>query len=582
MAATAGVSSSVGRDVVYRIRFEVDQSARTAGDQAAKLAEQAFSRAERAKKKEANEHKKAIDAQIKEVEAYIKKVDEAANLYATANAKQRAANMQFVASTKQALEGVTQLGRSFVLLGISSEKDLAKAAKALAGFEAGANLIRGTINVLESATKAWSAYGAAVTAAGVASAAGAALSAGAGAAGAGKAGGGIVGDVATSAAGEVAGGVVIGGGAVAGGAKAAGAAKAIGTAIGAAIATPAFIAIGLSAGLITLGEAALFRDDNKGMGYLGQAVMKIPGYRNLAESVGAGWADSSGINRSQRNFGVEQNWLRMQAERQAGQQAIEKQFAMRQAESTIATALRSDGTTAGNLQSTRNAIGALGGAGMGEALGGGTALLDRTIALRERERELVIQIAQEQKAAHQDQIRALETELQKQQRIAETIRGQLSTAAERFGQLGAADQQRAIAAQQRLDAGQNLSREDRQRLRAIGLDSTTAGVRAQDIADAERAGFSKFFGKDERRQLNQAIGEENRIKVAIQRERNFVVQVESNVQAEATALAQEVAKLMAERDEQLKKLFAEELRKYLDNYTESRNKDAALAYAVGG
>lgn len=585
MPATAGTSSVIGRDVLYRIRFEVDGSARAAGEQAAKIAEQSFERAERAKKKETAEHKKSLDQQIKHVEELVKKIDEVGREYEKANAKRRAADQQIVASSKQALEGVTQLGRSILLLGISSEKDLQKAIQAFAAFEAGVNLLKGTINVVEAATKAWGAYRAAVVAAGAANAAYGALSAGGRVAGGAAAG--AVGDVARGAAGEVIGGAAVGvGGTVLAGKSAAVAegAAALGTGIAATIkaivVSPAFIIAGIAAGVKTIQEAITNRP---GEGLVSGAVLSIPGYRSLAEAVGKGvlGTGDEATAQKQREFIFARNFQATQAEAQAGQDAIRDRFARQRFENRInALSFQANaaagGGSAGSLAAVRTELGGLGGVG-GPT---GVALVERQVALRERERDLVRQIGQEQRQAATEQLRGLEQALKTQQQIAETLRGQLTGAAERFGQLSPAEQQRTILAQKKLTAGQALTQDERRRLRALGLDSTSAAVRGQDIADAERAGFSRFFGEDERRRLGAAQREEVRLSVAIERQRDFIVRLEADTEAEAEFLAREVSRLLVERDEQLRKQFADELRKFTDDFYGTRARDAQTAAAL--
>ena len=586
MATTAGTGAVIGRDVLYRFKFEVDNSVKQATEQVARTAEAGFERAERAKKKEAGEHKKALDEQVKQVEAYIKKVDEVGKLYETANNKRRAADMQLVASSKQAIEGVVQLGRAFVLLGVSSEKDLQKAVQALAGFEATAAAIKGTINVLEAASKAWGAYRAAVLAAGVANAGYAALSAGGGAVAA--AGGGAAGQIATGAAGDIIGGTVVGAGraVLAGKAATGGAAASLGASIGGVIATivtsPVFIATGIALGVKALQEAATNRP---GEGLVSGTVMRIPGYRSLAEGLGEGFfGTGSDLTATRaRDFITRRQFENAQQQRQDVVDSLTSRAASSRFENALAfrsfaASQRAGGGTGGALAGVRAELGGLG------LTGGptGVALVERQVALRQRELDLVRQIGQEQKQAAQERIRGLQAELQTQEKIADQMRAQLTTAAERFGQLSPQEQQRTIAAQLKLQQGAQLSQEDRRRLRGLGLDSVTAGVQAQDIADANRAGFSRFFGGAERQQLAQAQREQIRLSVAIQREKNFVVQIESDTQREAQQLAQEVVRLMVERDAQLQKQLRDEIKRQLDQQTETRARDAQTAVALSG
>jgi hypothetical protein len=332
-----------------------------------------------------------------------------------------------------------------------------------------------------------------------------------------------------------------------------------------------------------IGEWAVMGDKAK-LGPTGSLVMKIPGYRGLAEAAGVGLFGSG----SEVTSGRQREFLSIR-EMRATQEALDaRTAAIRQGgartlfESQLSRAGFAGGANdaAGQLGGVRNQLGMLRGAGAADALGGVGNVLDRQIALRQRELDLVRQISAEQKNAAMERVRGLESELAKQREIAQAIRGQLETAAERFGQLSGVDQQRAIDAQRKLQRGERLTQDERRRLRGIGLDSVSAGVRAQDIADAEAAGFSNFFGDPERRREAAANREQQRIAVEIQREKDFVVKLEANDQQTAKFLAREIARLMVERDENLRKMTAEQVRKEIENTYAQRNRDAQSTYAL--
>lgn len=582
MAATAG-STQYGRDVVYTMRFAVDPGAKAAAEEMAKIGEETSGRVARAKRKETDETKKGIEEQKRSLDEYRKGVKDLERAYETAGAKWTAANAQFVASSKQALEGVVQLGRGMMLVGISSERDLKKAVQAFAGFEAGVNILKGVINTVEAGTKAWLAYRAAVQAANAATGLQAGLAAFRGAALARAAApGGVVGDL----GGNVVSGVAeaaAGGGAVA--VAGTGAAKAAGTGIaglvGAIVTSPAFIFAGIAAGVEALGEAAYTGFGPK-LGPAGNLVMSIPGYRGLAEGLGPaifGSGDDATIAR-QRGFLGDRNFRSTQEALDSRLGAIRNRGALAGLENSLAAAGFSGGQTgaSGQLAGVQRQLGILGGADA--SLFSGTGLLDRQINLRQQELQLVRQIGQEEKSAAQERIRGLETQLQTQQRIAEQIRGQVLGAAERFGQLSGTEQQRTIEAQRRLQRGERIGQDDRQRLRALGLDSVNAGVRSLDVADARRAGFDRFFGGPEGQRLRQAEAEERRLTVAIAREQAFVVQVEADTQQTAQAVAAEIARLMAKRDQDLAKQIRDELRRERDSTFDQRNRDAQNAFIL--
>lgn len=65
---------------------------------------------------------------------------------------------QLRTGARQSIEGITQLGRAMILLGVATEEDKRKALEMWAAFEAGAQGIKGLINLWQGATAAAAAY----------------------------------------------------------------------------------------------------------------------------------------------------------------------------------------------------------------------------------------------------------------------------------------------------------------------------------------------------------------------------------------------------------------------------------------
>lgn len=584
MPANAGTSSAVGRDVVYTISFEVDPAVRTATEQLAKTTEQTFERIGRSQKKASTESSRALSDEVKAWDEKAKRLDEAAKSLEVLYVKQRTAENQISASAKQALAGVTQLGRGITLLGVVAEKDMEKAVRTFAKFEAGANVIKGLTGIIDSGRKAWEAWRVAAEAAAAARTASAA--AGLLSSGSGGLGGAISAGSALDAPGAVAAGT---------------------SSVGIAALIAAIAATGWSVVEAFKGVA---HEANSFTGTARGIAKSIPGVSSVFDAA-VGRSRSGGALADLGNFALlgpigaiaaasdmDASNDAVTANQRATLSRLRQQRQDEALAATIAEATRGNAQTAlsnrlagiaataipgtaGALAATRSQIGVLGEQGSRDALGAAGAL-DRQIALRQRELDLVRQLGQEQRATAEQNIRALENQLTKQRAIAEAAETRLASAAERFADLSPVEQQRAIRAKQSLDAGNRLSREDRRRLRNLGLQGPTAGVRAQDLQDADAAGFNKFFGAEEREQSRIAREEERRINVEIKREKDFIVKVESDTQAEADMLAAAVATELAKRDEELRKEFQASLQRIRDQEYERRNRDAQTAYALGG
>ena len=577
--ANAGTSSAVGRDVVYTISFQVDPAVRTATEQLAKSAEETFSRIGRSQKKASTDAKVSLDDEIKTLDAKFKKFDEVQKAQDVANTKMRAAQNAITAASKNALEGVAQLGRGITLLGVVAEKDMEKAVRTFAKFEAGVNVIKGLTNIIDSGRKAWEAYRVAAEAAAAASA---------------------VRGTAEAAAGAT-GGLASAAGAAAAGGPSSIAIAALIAAIAAAgwsvveafkgVAHEADSFTGTIRGIIkaipggtSVLRHATERSRQRGVSGVIGDIQNITMLGPIGAIAAASDVDDSNaaVSAAQRNFVARQRQQQADEALAATLAATGQSNAQALAANRLnALGFTANRTTAGALATVRNQMGFLG-SQEGQAGFGAAGALERQLGLRQKELDLVRQIGQEQKATAEQNIRALENQLAKQQAIAQAAESRLTSAAERFADLSPVEQQRTIQAQQRLRAGEQLSREDRRRLRNLGLSGPNAAVQAQDVADANRAGFGKFFGAEERAEANRARQEEQRIAVQIKREKDFIVKVEADTELQASLLAVAVAVEMARLDAELRKEFEAKLQRIRDQDYERRAREAQTAYAVGG
>lgn len=142
-------------------------------------------------KRTADEEIRQRQRAAREAEANARRVD----------ALQNEANKKFLAGTQQAVAAITSVARSAVLAWAANEEQAESMLRTLAGFEAGAQLLQGTIDGIqaivtmweaaEAASKAYALSQAATTAVGVGS--GAVTVGGAAGAGAAAAGGGVMG-----------------------------------------------------------------------------------------------------------------------------------------------------------------------------------------------------------------------------------------------------------------------------------------------------------------------------------------------------------------------------------------------------
>ncbi len=130
----------------------------------------------------------------------------------------------------------------------------------------------------------------------------------------------------------------------------------------------------------------------------------------------------------------------------------------------------------------------------------------------------------------------------------------LKSSKERFGQLGEVEQQATIRAKQRADefGYDSLSKKDRQRLRALGTEEETKGVKDADIRKAEAAGYDKFFGGSERQKIESSKEAEKRLQVELKDRRAVQVSINDNLNGVSAIVANQVSAYLDQRDAMLR------------------------------
>ncbi|MBX7167479.1 MAG: hypothetical protein K1X74_14210 [Pirellulales bacterium] len=171
------------------------------------------------------------------------------------------------------------------------------------------------------------------------------------------------------------------------------------------------------------------------------------------------------------------------------------------------------------------------------------------------------------------QKRELEDQTREIQNQIDRYRDQYKSAAERFGELSAAEQSQAILAKQALDAGQTLTGDQRQLLKGLGLESVNESIGKQTEAAAMRAGFGSHFGQQEMSAIASLQSQQQGIRA---QQTNIDValaarhEIEVKLQADLGRIAEEVANKLFGMFEDLRKQLGEETSEALRRMNEQR------------
>lgn len=545
---------------------------RRAEQEAAKEAKAKEKAARDAAKAHEREAKKAADAERRERAAATAAANaeqaKLGRIAETSQARLLGARKQLAGAFAESTEGVMRLTRGFVALELVGEKDLETLARSLVKLQAGIDIVAGGMKLWMKSAEAVKAYRDAVQAAAVAESALAALRL---RSGAGQAAGNVGGAV-TSAAGAVTPGL-------AAKTAAGGTAATVGggAAVGAGGTVLAFLAAVASSG----------------------AALKIL-YETVTGNARAHDSWSMKIATWEVKFAefakivdVGSKTVEAAEERRA---ALLDQIARREARAEIMAPLASRGLS--TQQAIEDATARFGRTEQfrpaelgvfrqtaerqfretGVALSGASRQVERGVLL-ERQEQLAARIAKlaEDRFDTERQLRdkakqGAEEQLRLRREELDTVRDQLKerreslmSAAERFGQLSPQEQARAVMAQQKAQRSgpQSLTKEERQTLRGIGLSGTTAAARTGDILDAERAGFSRFFGAEERRDIAQLGQQERRTTLKIEGQRELLIRIEQDEQRAVQQAATEIADLVKQREDAITSRIKEEVKNRL-------------------
>ncbi|MEX2138589.1 MAG: hypothetical protein WD894_04970 [Pirellulales bacterium] len=554
----AASNNSIVQEIILRLRMEADPGNAKIAEQTARAGITSQTRLTETVQKSAKEQASAVE-KLQRAESDV-------------SAKRQAANEKYRSSTKQALEGITSLARGLTLIGVASEKDLEKAVRVLAKFEAGAQVLKGTITIIEAGTNAWKAYRTAVLAAAAAEAARGAV---AGAAGAGGgAAGGAVGGAAAGAAGAAGvglGGRLIGGAALA--ARAVGGAFAATGPVGYAIAAVATAK--LTSELNSMSEA--MEAAEKSAKRLAEYEQRISEQREQGDSAVGQFLGHQG---ALFPLGLEE----ARARGGRGLRGTDRDAAANQAGLN-----RSQSELAG-IRSQQRSLADNGAEGLVGPAGRFASFAQAQQQLAQQERTALEQVKQleqerlginqrivEQKIKGTQEARDSLKVLQDQARAeSQGLAQSVEDAAARFGRLSPQDQRRTLSAKKALDEGQDLTRGQRGLLDSLGLESLTAATRQQDIADAIKAGFeSAGLGRAEEDRAADLGQRALEIGFQIQSQNELVIKLEND----ATKLADDLGERLRPIFREMAKTIVVEAEARLKQEVEqqARNKNAQLA-----
>lgn len=572
----------------------------------AKAKERAAAQAAKAQEREA---KRAADAEQRErdrVQAAYEREGAALERTAETNAGKLAnARRQLSGNLLEGTEGILRMTRGFVALGMVGEKDLEKLARGLVTLQSGIDLVAGAMKTWMKGAEVVHAYREAVETATAAEAALEALrkrSATANVAGglgqaAGRIGGGAGGQIAGNAGGAVAGRLIAGGGATAaaGGTATAGGGAAAAAGFGGTIL--AFLAAVAATGVAL---KVLWETVRGASTEVDSWSMKIATWEvEFAEFVHAVDLGTKAVEAAEkRREKILEDLGRREAQREAmaplqgralaTSQAVEDvrlkfnrnpdQFKPVQLEEAANDARYAMAKARADLAKTNSPT------DRGLLMERQVELATRVVQLTEQRFQVERDLFQKSKQAAEETLRIRQDELRTIREQLKERTESLESAAEKFGQLSPAEQARAIEAKVKADkfGAQSLTKDERATLRGIGLQGTSAAARQGDIIDAERAGFSRFFGAEERRQIRDLRGQERTTTLEIKGQRELLVRLEQEEQVAVDSVAKQLAELVKQREDLLTEKIKAEVNARLGEINRQNNSQARQKSAAAG
>lgn len=182
--------------------------------------------------------------------------------------------------------------------------------------------------------------------------------------------------------------------------------------------------------------------------------------------------------------------------------------------------------------------------------------LDRATALgqkmEENEKAVLAAIRMEKDErvkANQVAIDGANARLSAIQKERDAAQATLKSGAERFAAMNEGDKMEAIQAMQMADAGNANRLTDKQRslLRSIGTQRATQAAEQADMAEAQKGGFFRTFGREEQQKVSQAATEERKLKVEIGNLQEVNVKIEADYERLAAATIPKIQALINQR-----------------------------------
>lgn len=454
--------------------------------------------------------------------------DEARAVQAAMRDQQRAqalvqqSGLAAASALEQAAGGALKLGRAMVLLNVANEEDLQVVMRKLAQVQAMIDMYKGVVDIVQAGVKMWNAYRAAVLAAAAAEAAAGRVSmASAGGRVAAGAAGGVGGAAASAAGGAVGGGLA---------AAAAPLAAVIGAAIAGFAALTAALYIFVPSFREGMNELLGIADHSKDAAIaLSQKQLAAIEAGEKARRMQSEDLQLAGANKGRA---VEAALLRAGPDPSARLAALD-QFAAGERATMEGERTRQAGLGDAGLdaQSFFTA--------MEGSLGTERQAAEQLAALDRERLSLVQEQGRARLAAADAEIAKLERARDVEQQRLDAARSNLEGAAERFGQMSPEERAASLRTFRRFQAGEELSTEERKRLRGIGFADE---ARQLDIAAARSGGFGEIEAVLGKRvsAAQQALA---KVELELRTKNEFRIQIEADTQKMAQAIAEELASL---------------------------------------
>lgn len=489
-------------------------------EKAEKAATQAADKQAKAAKKAADEQlahsRRVLTQQLKDIETTAK-FNERESAKSAARARQRdaeverysakmvAANNMMAEGTKAALAGTLRLGRAVALLGVAGEEDMQKVVQVLARFQAMADLVTGTIDIVRGLSKAYRAVEASILAAAAANRVLAMSSAGA--AGAGAVGAGV-GGAAAAGAGVGLGGKIIGG--IGGGIAAIGAVPAAIGVAGAAALTGGLYATNSSfRGMMDEGTAEMFGTEGS---MSNQSNKRFEAYMQRQSAQAWQTRDAASMTSAQSQTALDSLGID-RARRTAGTASLGSFYGEEGYQKALRSRLVNENQSARSmastqLQSSRSAYSSAHDEYNYEATAGDKeaatermkSALETMVELEKERVAINRQIAEEGERGIRKQLEGAQQLASQMEGIARSERERFETAAQRFGKMNEVERSQAVEATRTLRQGGELTAEQRGLVERIGLEEDRQSLSDRDLRTARgTSGFSEIFGATEGR-----------------------------------------------------------------------------------